>query len=497
MGGFYTFDFSALSIANVIKDRIGDQLKNIDNLLIRNEYKARIYAQYFLGANRFVFSVHDLCLSQLDALNNLTHRYLKKWLGMPNGASWALIHDAHGLDIKSISHLYMESRALSLSKIKLFGDERVRHALDCKEEREGKWCRKFSSATYVKGLVDEVVPQVAPESVNLAGQNLDQSLDLFDQFSPLPADVVEAVAAAEVEAEVEAPAAASSSAAKQRQLKRKIQVGVQQEVNDFWKEKIGHYVMQGDYLALLMEEGDCVTWKSYLWDIPQGVLKFAINAGINTLPTLDNLKRWGKRVNDRCPFCGNIQTLAHVLSNCTSALDQGRFTWRHNSVLKTIIGIVSQSLKEGCELFSDLDGFQAPHGGTIPPDILVTVLRPDLVIVNRQLKRFMVFELTCPWDSNIENAHSFKDTKYAPLVADLSNDYKVFHYSVEVSVRGQLTKSNRARLKSMAYEFCYDSKKITKSLVKHASKASLLCSYSIFSARNEPTWSSPPYLIAR
>ena len=58
---------------------------------------------------------------------------------------------------------------------------------------------------------------------------------------------------------MEAPAAASSSAAKQRQLKRKIQVGVQQEVNDFWKEKIGHYVMQGDYLALLMEEGDCVT----------------------------------------------------------------------------------------------------------------------------------------------------------------------------------------------------------------------------------------------
>ena len=49
--------------------------------------------------------------------------------------------------------------------------------------------------------------------------------------------------------------------------------------------------MQGDYLALIMEERDCVTWKSYLWDVPQGVLKFAINAGINTLPTFDNLKR--------------------------------------------------------------------------------------------------------------------------------------------------------------------------------------------------------------
>ena len=81
-------------------------------------------------------------------------------------------------------------------------------------------------------------------------------------------------------------------------------------MNDFWKEKIGHYVMHCDYLALVTEEGGCVTWKSYLWDVPQGVLKFA---GINTLPNFVNLERWGKRINDRCPFCGNIQTLAHVL----------------------------------------------------------------------------------------------------------------------------------------------------------------------------------------
>ena len=111
-------------------------------------------------------------------------------------------------------------------------------------------------------------------------------------------------------------------------------------MNDFWKEKIGHYIMQGDYLALVMEEGNSVTWKSYLWDVPQGVLKFAINAGINTLPTLDNLKRWGKRVNDRCPFCGNIETLLHVLNNCSISLDQGRYTWCHDSVLTTLIDIV-------------------------------------------------------------------------------------------------------------------------------------------------------------
>ena len=59
---------------------------------------------------------------------------------------------------------------------------------------------------------------------------------------------------------------------------------MQKRVNDFWREKVGAYIMQGDYLALHMEEQSCLTWKSFMWDIPQGVLKFAINAGINTLP---------------------------------------------------------------------------------------------------------------------------------------------------------------------------------------------------------------------
>ena len=136
----------------------------------------------------------------------------------------------------------------------------------------------------------------------------------------------------------------------QKLLKRKVQAGVQGQVNDFWRGKIGSYVMQGDYLALIMEEGNCIRWKSYLWDVPRGVLKFAMNAGLNTLPTLDNLKRWGKRVSDRCPFCGNTQTLFHVLSGCQVALDQGRFTWRHNSVLSNIISLIRPALAPGMHL---------------------------------------------------------------------------------------------------------------------------------------------------
>ena len=200
--------------------------------------------------------------------------------------------------------------------------------------------------------------------------------------------------------------------------------------------------MQGDYLALLIEEGESITWKSFMWDIPQGVLKFALNAGVNTLPSLDNLKRWGKRVSDRCPFCGNIQTLAHVLSNCSTALNQGRLTWRHNSVLTSMINVIRPHLKPGMILYSDMPGYQAPHGGTIPPHILVTSLKPDIFVFNTQSLEVIVLELTCPWDNNIARSHNFKQEKYAPLVADLAQSRIVSFFPVKVSARGQVTKEN-------------------------------------------------------
>ena len=281
------------------------------------------------------------------------------------------------------------------------------------------------------------------------------------------------------------------------QLKGKIQAGVQERVSNFWKEKVGRYVMQGDYISLIMEEGNCITWKSFIWDIPQGVLKFAMNAGLNTLPTYDNLKRWGKRVCDRCPFCGNIQTLAHILSNCSVALDQGRLTWRHDSVLSTIINVLHSNLAPDMTLFSDMAGHQAPHGGTIPPNILVTALRPDIFMLNEVSREVIIFELTCPWDSNIDRSHTYKEEKYAPLVADLSRDFKVFSFSFEVSVRGQITKGNKDRLKAFIYRCCSEPKKNYKKLIANCSKASLLSSYSIFSARREPSWSSPAPLIVR
>ena len=95
-------------------------------------------------------------------------------------------------------------------------------------------------------------------------------------------------------------------------------------------------------------------------------------------------------------------------------------------------------LNQGMEIFSDLPGYLAPGGGSIPPDVLVTNQRPDIFIVNYSSREAIVLELTCPWDGNVDRSHTYKEERYAPLIADLSRHYKTFLFSIEVSVRGQI-----------------------------------------------------------
>ena len=148
-------------------------------------------------------------------------------------------------------------------------------------------------------------------------------------------------------------------------------------------------------------------------------------------------------------------------------------------------------------VYSDMPGHQAPHGGTIPPHILVTALKPDVVVINELSQEVIIFELTCPWDANIARSHSYKSEKYSPLVADLSRTHVVSFFSIEVSARGQVSKENRSRLKCFLLKCCTCSNEVSKAIVQIASKAALLASYSIFSARREPTWENPAPLVLR
>ena len=77
-------------------------------------------------------------------------------------------------------------------------------------------------------------------------------------------------------------------------------------------------------------------WQKTVQILPPNIFCFCRRYLISSLPTNANLARWRKIASENCSLCGIKQTQRHVVSFCSSALNNVRFTWRHNSVLYTI-----------------------------------------------------------------------------------------------------------------------------------------------------------------
>ena len=69
---------------------------------------------------------------------------------------------------------------------------------------------------------------------------------------------------------------------------------------DKWENHVKQLAVQGNFLALAAAEKEDIVWKSYMFDLKQGTLKFLLNSAIDTLPTAANLKRWKKSSSDLC-----------------------------------------------------------------------------------------------------------------------------------------------------------------------------------------------------
>ena len=108
------------------------------------------------------------------------------------------------------------------------------------------------------------------------------------------------------------------------------------------------------------------------------------------------------------------QRLQHVVFSCSSYLDDGRYTWRHNSVLLFLANIFS-SLKQ-CTVYADLPSFLSP--------CMITgeSLRPDLLLLTGG-KLLYILELTMRSETNIRNNSNCKTARYRSLLSEHSPPY--------------------------------------------------------------------------
>ena len=184
------------------------------------------------------------------------------------------------------------------------------------------------------------------------------------------------------------------------------------------EDRIHHELKsQGFILSSILLHASSKTrnlWSKVQRNMPKNIFNFTIKYLNNTLATKKNLFKWSLSSTPTCSFCLQSETLQHIVSSCKSYLDDGRYTWRHNSVLSYLAK--SMSSIKNASLYADLPSFPSPS--------LITgdSLRPDLVFVLNNTTVYLL-ELTVGFESNIKVNSERKAAKYHPLLTNLHTEY--------------------------------------------------------------------------
>ena len=166
-----------------------------------------------------------------------------------------------------------------------------------------------------------------------------------------------------------------------------------------------------------------LTW-SDMWKMSPLRLAFAIRSFYDQLPSKDNLQKWGLVEDTKCG-----------LSNCTYALANGRYTWRHNQVLREVCEAAkaavskanSRTIANQRKVYFLREGFahlcrkrcQTPRRDILAeandwtvaadlegmrhyPQVLIeSGKKPDLVLVSSSTDAIILVELTVPWEDRL------------------------------------------------------------------------------------------------
>ena len=432
------------------------KLKNIDVSKVRGQHQLAVYKRYALPSLRFHFSIHDMHKTHLEKLDNLAKKYIKKWLHFPtHGVTDVGIFHPYLLKVKQPSQIYKEGHAGNVTLMKLKGDNTVNTCLNSKLNREAHWKKKSSTAVECNTIFESLVATnaiITTTSQTTLRQNI-------------------------------------------KSAKFAVKKSVQDQVKDTWNKKVHQLLMQGDFASLLIEEENSITWQSIVRNMPRNVMSFAARLSTNSLNSPDNLVRWGKRKLGRCPLCNATNgTLAHIVNFCSVSLNQGRYTWRHDSVLSHITSTVKSLATNQTEVFADLPSRKV-NGTTIPADILVTSgegSRPDLVLINRSNKEIALMELTCSLPHLTQAATKRKTTHYTQLEISLIEEgYTVYLVPFEVCSNGHITKRNNTNINNVLKKFNI---KLKRKTFFNLSKIALLCRMSVFHAYKVTDWVNPPLL---
>ena len=485
LGMWVENDLTNKKLISRTEDKLKNMLRRTDAAKVTGPCKVWIYNSLILAKLSWEFITYDFGETRLAEWEQLANQYLKKWLGLMKNAHNGVLYRPRshvGLALKSLSEV---AKLLGMTRRAILEASEDPHVLALrayvkrKELQEVHWNPSKARAVVDGEAAFRRITRGA--QTGRGGVGLRPGRDQ-DSWKKIFKDIQE---------------------------EGRVAKAVQLVMAGAWVNWEGRQHFVADQLNL--EAG--------IGRPGPRTLKFLLNAISETNCTAANHHRWFGSTRS-CNLCGKeLPGLQHILGGCQVALDQKRFTWRHDSVLSCMLKYLRDHLKahnstkatvnredrykkmfvqEGKarpprrKLFHD---FEEARDWKICADLgedydftkyAVSAKRPDMLIASKSLKKLLMVELTVPCEENIATWHVEKIARYTPEMEEVQNaGWDVSIHAVEVGARGFVASSFSALLNAVNYP-----RPKRKEFLDNISRIALEASSVIYTLRHTLIWSA-------
>ena len=261
------------------------------------------------------FQVLELSLSFVRELHAFCLPFLKKWTGLPRSANSAILfigsRKRFGLRLHHLPTVWKKCQTIKWHLLRTSRDDRMRALYQLRQTKD-------------VGLTRRYAPTVELECAQAS---------LGDRKSQKPPPAPRAGLGT-------CPPRHFSKPPRKELLDTFQVIEAEAQIS-----KLKSLQIQGKWLEWSSVMWHDTSWTSLLYGGTGRDLKFILASTQDVLPSPANLRRWGNtEVDPLCALCRRPSTLRHVLCSCTTALMEGRYTWRHDNVLRVLAGHVGAAL---------------------------------------------------------------------------------------------------------------------------------------------------------
>ena len=410
LGRWISVDLSEEKVKTEIRRRLTEDLETVERCGVNGLCKLYLYEHFVVRRMSWVFLVHDLSLSFARDLDKVVIRHLKRWAGLYRSSdvgSLFRLRKHLGLQLTSVEYHFEHLQLVKCCLLESSKDETVQAIYKRRTERVRDFTSRWSAPNELKKL-----EPVVEHSFCYAGQTGHAGLgaNRSDPYIAKPSV---------------------------RQLRERTTVALRTKHEENHVRHASCLLRQGVWTHWDNVLPFDLSWENLIYGPGPRVISFLLNAQINSVRTPDMLKLWGFIDSAACHLCAApLCSLHHILVNCNFALNQGRYTWRHDSVLVNLKRTLEEALSffnnRRPAVFAELarkDFHRSfvrpgqtrklpsatPRRGLLdfandwkmqvdfaskptvfPPLIYATAERPDIVLWSPLSRTVILLELTCP-----------------------------------------------------------------------------------------------------